>query len=74
MEVAERFLKYIAYNTQSDENMTSSPSTPGQLVLAKELVNEFHNIGVTNATVDAFGYVYATIEANMPLQESLPKL
>ena len=54
MEVAERFLKYIAYNTQSDENMTSSPSTPGQLVLAKELVNEFHNIGVTNATVDAF--------------------
>ncbi len=74
MEVAERFLKYIAYNTQSDENMTSSPSTPGQLVLAKELVNEFHNIGVTNATVDAFGYVYATIEANMPLQEYLPKL
>ena len=74
MEVAERFLKYIAYDTQSDENMTSSPSTPGQLVLAKELVNEFHNIGVTNATVDAFGYVYATIEANMPLQEYLPKL
>lgn len=74
MEVAERFLKYVAYNTQSDENMTSSPSTPGQLVLAKELVNEFHNMGVTNAAVDAFGYVYATIEANMPLQKPLPKL
>ena len=64
MTVYERFLKYVAYPTTSDENNECCPSTEGQRVLANELCNELLEIGLTDARVDENGYVYASIPAN----------
>lgn len=65
MNVVERFLKYISYDTMSDPNSTSAPTTSKQLLLAKELVEEMKNLGIENALVDEFGIVYGWIEANI---------
>ena len=59
----ERFLRYVTYDTRSDETSTTVPSTPGQLVLARLLVDELRAIGLDDADVDANGYVMATIPA-----------
>ena len=64
MTVYERFLKYVSYPTTSDENNEKCPSTEGQRVLAEELCRELLEIGLTDARVDANGYVYASISAN----------
>ncbi len=64
MTVYERFLKYVSFPTTSDENNENCPSTEGQMVLAKELVKELLEIGVTDARVDEHGYVYGSIPAN----------
>ena len=62
--VLERFLWYVAYDTQSREGVTSYPSTEGQLVLLGDLVTELQAIGVADAAMDEHGYVMATIPAN----------
>jgi tripeptide aminopeptidase len=62
--VLDRFLNYVAYDTQSREGAESYPSTPGQLVLLGDLVTELHAIGVADASMDEHGYVMATIPAN----------
>ncbi len=59
--VLERFLRYVAYDTQAREDSTTYPSTPGQLVLLGDLVTELHAMGIADATMDAHGYVMATI-------------
>jgi tripeptide aminopeptidase len=59
--VLDRFLKYVRYDTQSDEASATYPSTAKQLVLLRELVADLHAAGVTDAAVDAHGYVMATI-------------
>ena len=64
MTVYERFLKYVSYPTTSDENNEKCPSTEGQRVLANELVKELLELGLSDARVDANGYVYASIPAN----------
>ena len=64
MTIYERFLKYVSYPTTSDENNECCPSTEGQMVLAKELVKELLEIGVSDARVDEHGYVYGSIPAN----------
>ena len=64
MTVYERFLKYVSYPTTSDENNPACPSTESQRVLAEELVREHLEIGVSDARVDANGYVYGSIPAN----------
>src|SRR6478752_4922005 len=64
--VVERFLRYVAYDTQSREDAASYPSTPGQLVLLRDLVNELHAIGIADASIDQYGYVMATIPATSP--------
>ena len=64
MTIYERFLKYVSYPTTSDENNECCPSTAGQMVLAKELVKELLELGVTDARVDEHGYVYGSIPAN----------
>lgn len=64
MTVYERFLKYVSYPTTSDENNPACPSTESQRVLAEELVRELLEIGVSDARVDANGYVYGSIPAN----------
>jgi tripeptide aminopeptidase len=63
MNVSERFLQYIKYDTQSDEHSQTTPSTKKQLVLGNGLVKELHAIGIDNALIDEFGYVYAFINA-----------
>src|SRR5215467_3425306 len=61
--VLDRFLRYVQYDTRSDDGSTTVPSTPGQLVFQRDLVTELRAIGLTDAAVDANGYVMATIPA-----------
>jgi tripeptide aminopeptidase len=58
-----RFLKYVTYDTRSDEQSTTFPSTPGQLVLLRELVEELRALGLADAAMDDYGYVMATVAA-----------
>lgn len=64
MNIEERFLKYVSYDTQSDENSNTTPSSLKQLVLAKELVKEMLELGIEDAHVDEYGIVYGTIKGN----------
>ena len=64
--VIERFLKYVSYDTQSDEESKECPSTKKQLDLAKELAKELQEMGAEQARVSQYGYVYAIIPANLP--------
>jgi tripeptide aminopeptidase len=61
---ASRFLRYVTYDTQSDENSKTYPSTEKQLVLLRRLVKELQEIGVADASIDPYGYVMATIPAS----------
>ncbi|WP_310604689.1 peptidase T [Anaerosporobacter sp.] len=63
MNVTERFLRYVSFHTTSDHTSTTTPSTENQKVLAAELVNEMKVMGIADAEVDEYGYVYGTIEA-----------
>jgi len=63
-EIMNRFISYAQVDTQSDENSETCPSTPGQLVLAKMLVDELKAIGMQEVTMDANGYVMATLPSN----------
>lgn len=62
--VAERFLRYVRIDTQSDPLSKTQPSTSKQKKLSSLLVNELKEIGVKDAYLDQYGYVYATIPAN----------
>ncbi len=64
MNVVDRFLGYVKVDTQSDELTNLTPSTPGQMLFAQQLVNELIAIGLTDAEVDNNGYVMATLPAN----------
>jgi len=61
--VVERFLRYVTYDTQSDETSTTYPTTAKQLVLLDELAEELRVIGLKDAVRDEHGYVMATIPA-----------
>ena len=63
MELKERFLKYVGFDTQSDENSTTYPSTDKQLVLLKHLAEEMKQMGFTEVEMDKYGYVMGTIPA-----------
>lgn len=63
MRAYERLLKYVSYETTSDESSASCPSSPKELELAKVLVEELKEIGVADAHVDKDGYVYGSIPA-----------
>ena len=63
MTVKERFLKYVQIETTSDESSPSCPSSPGQLTLAGVLAEEMKALGIADARVDEYGYVYGTIPA-----------
>jgi len=65
MSVLDRFLRYVVIDTRSDERTTDVPSTPGQLVLMRILVEELRAIGLEDATLDGHGYVMATIPATV---------
>lgn len=63
MNVIDRFLTYVRYDTMSDPLSPSAPSSAKQLVLARELVKEMQEIGVSDAHVDEYGVVYGWIPA-----------
>ena len=62
--LVNRFLKYVSFDTHSNENNASCPSTPAQFEFGKYLVEELHQLGVKDAAIDENGYVYGTLESN----------
>lgn len=64
-KVTERFLKYVKYDTKSDENSTTVPTTKTQLIFAKELSEELKQIGLDDVSIDEKGYVMATLPSNI---------
>jgi tripeptide aminopeptidase len=60
----ERFLRYVKYDTQSDEESASFPSTEKQKNLSKDLAKELKELGLTDAHMDEYGYVIATLPSN----------
>ena len=69
--VVERFLSYIKIDTTSDEDSQSYPSTPNQLILGKSIAEELRELGLEDVEQDKYGYVTATIPANI---ENVPVL
>ena len=63
MELKDRFLKYVSFDTESDENSTTFPSTEKQLVLLNHLADEMRMLGMEDVTVDKYGYAMGTIPA-----------
>ena len=55
MTLTERFLNYVSFTTTSDENTNMTPSTPGQMIFAKFLVEELKSIGLQEVEVDKNG-------------------
>ena len=64
MNIVERFLKYVSFCTTSDENTNMTPSTPGQMEFARYLADELKGLGLQEVTLDANGYIMATLPAN----------
>lgn len=65
MNIVDRFLKYVSFDTQSDPNATTTPSTEKQFRLAEYLTEELKAIGMSEVEMDEHGYVYATLPANI---------
>ena len=63
MDLKERFLKYVSFDTQSDERSETFPSTDKQKVLLSYLKEELETIGLREVTMDEYGYVMATLPA-----------
>ena len=72
MNVTDRFLKYVKFDTKSDENTGVTPSTPGQMVFAKYLKEELEALGLTEITLDDNAYLMATLPANT--DEDIPTI
>ncbi|HBB29056.1 MAG TPA: peptidase T [Clostridiales bacterium] len=64
MHVSERFLKYVSFDTESNPESSTVPTSEKQKDLAKFLVEEMKAIGIKDAYMDEYGYVYGTIEKN----------
>lgn len=64
--VTNRFIKYVKIDTQSDPNSATCPSTEKQKDLGRVLVQELLEMGISDAHMDEFGYIYATIQGNTP--------
>jgi tripeptide aminopeptidase len=63
-KLVERFIRYAKVNTQSNENVKTCPSSPGQIQLAQILVSELQDLGMSEVSMDLNGYVMATLPAN----------
>ncbi len=61
----ERFLRYVAFDTQSSEESTTFPSTEKQKLLGQELVQDLRAMGLSDAAMDEWGYVTATLPATV---------
>ncbi len=69
MTVVDRFLKYVTFATQSDEESGITPSTSGQRVFAEALVKELEALGLEEISLDDNSYLMATLPSNMEDQE-----
>lgn len=69
--IVERFLRYVSYDTQSSEDSQTFPSTLKQKALAELLAKELKDMGLSDARMDEWGYVYATIPAT---KEGVPAI
>lgn len=65
MTVIERFLKYVTFDTQSDESTGVTPSTPKQMVFAQYLKTELEELGLKDISLDENGYLFATLPSNL---------
>ena len=65
--VTERFLRYVSFDTKSDENSEVCPSTDKQKVLGAALVEEMQAMGITDAFMDKYGYVYGAVPGDPKL-------
>jgi tripeptide aminopeptidase len=65
MNIVDRFLQYVKFDTQSDELTNMTPSTPGQMIFAQALEKELKGLGLTNITLDDNGYLMATLPSNV---------
>lgn len=63
-DIIKRFTSYVKVDTQSNDDSKTCPSTPGQLTLANQLVDELKTVGLEEVTIDENGYVMATLPAN----------
>ena len=72
MTVLDRFLKYVTFDTQSNEETGTTPSTQGQRVFAEALVKELEAIGMEEISLDENSYVMATLPANT--DEKIPTI
>ena len=74
--VVQRFLRYVQIDTQSDPTSTTVPTTEKQKDLSRLLVQELRAMGVTDAEMDEYGYVYATLPSPLPhdIAEQTPVL
>ena len=64
MTVTDRFLKYVKFDTQSSTTTGTTPSTPGQMVLAREIEKELRELGLQDVSLDDNCYLMATLPAN----------
>lgn len=71
-DFVNRFFEYVGYATTSDENTGMTPSTPGQIAFAKQLVKELTSLGLEEVNVDNNGYVMATLPSNS--EEKIPTI
>jgi tripeptide aminopeptidase len=69
-DAKERFLRYVAFDTKSDETTGTHPSTEKQFKLAKELAKELNDIGFKNVEVDDYCYVYGELPASKGFEKS----
>ncbi len=65
MNVVDRFLEYVKFDTQSDELTNLTPSTPGQMVFAEFLEKQLKDLGLSEITLDENGYLMATLPSNV---------
>ncbi len=68
MTVVDRFLQYVKFDTQSDEETNMTPSTPGQMEFAQHLEKELQNMGLKDISLDDNGYLMATLPGNCDKQ------
>ncbi len=68
MNVVDRFLQYVKFDTQSDDTTNMWPSTPGQMVFAEHLEEELRSLGLCDISLDDNGYLMATLPSNVGKQ------
>lgn len=67
--LVQRFMKYVSFDTQSDEESETTPSTSKQLEIARYLAQELTDLGMEDVEIDDNGYVYASLPANTDKQD-----